>query len=322
MQPTPSDVHVNQPITAISIAFLQDQKEFIAGRAAPIIPSSKQGNVYFEFPRGNWFRSAAKKRGLSQESAGSGFEVINTPYFADVIALHKDLDDQLTSNEDEPLNLDAAAGEFVTRGLLLRREIDWATKFFTTSVWTGAADFVPPTKWDASGSTPIKEIRTRQTLIKEATGFRPNKLILAEDVWAALQDNDDFLNRIAITRDKTVTTNLLEGVLGLNQVPGGEVMIAGAVQNLAVEGATSDDLQFIMKNKALLAYVPDRPTKMAPSAMYTFTWNGYLGAGRDGMRILRFRMQQLRSDRVEGEMAYDQKLVASDLGALFTSVLT
>lgn len=319
-QPTPSDVHVNAPLTNIAIAYLQDQSEFIADRVFPNVPVNKQSDRYFTFPKGNWFRSEARPRGLSQESAGSGFEIDSTPtYMANVQALHKDIDDQLRANADAPLNLDAASTEFVTRGLMLRREKDWAGKYFTTGIWTGSStggDITPTTKWDATNSTPIKDIRTEMLAVKTKTGFRPNALVLSELVWAALQDNADFLDRIAVTQRKIVTTELLASVLGIENV-----FVAGAVENVAAEGA-ADDLHMMFGKQALLVYAAPRPSLMMPSAGYTFSWTGYLGAGANGLRMLRFRLQHLRSDRVEGEMSYDMKLVAAELGAFFTAVIS
>jgi hypothetical protein len=60
---------------------------------------------------------------------------------------------------------------------------------------------------------------------------------------------------------------------------------------------------------------------MTPTAGYTFSWNGYLGAGAEGNRIKRFRIERLESDRVEIQMAFDLKLVAADLGYFFTSII-
>ena len=137
----------------------------------------------------------------------------------------------------------------------------------------------------------------------------------SEKVWDILQDNSDFLDRIAITRDKTVTVDLLAGVLGI-----AEVHIAGAVQNTAAEGAT-DALSHLYGKNASLFYAAPRPSLMLPSAGYTFSWTGYLGASPEGQRMLRFRMQHLRSDRIEGEMAYDQKVVADELGVFFSAVI-
>lgn len=312
--PTLSDVHVNQPLTNISIAYLQDLNEFVSDKVFPNIPVQKQSDRYFTYPKGQWFRSDAQKRGLSQESAGSGYDLINTPtYSADVYALHKDIDDQVRANSDSPLNPDAEATEFVTRGCAMRREKDFASAYFKTGVW--ATESAPGTAWSASGSTPIKDIREVKTAMKAATGFSPNFLLLAEDAWSVLQDSADFLDRITITKDKIVQPDLLASVLGIEKV-----YLAAAVENIAKEGETPN-MKFIFTNGALLGYAAPRPGLMTPSAGYTFSWVGYLGAGQNGMRVLRFRMDNIRSDRVEGEMAYDQKLVASDLGHFFYNVI-
>ncbi len=42
--PTAGDVHVNTPLTQISIAYLQSQTEFVAAQFAPVIPVSKQSD--------------------------------------------------------------------------------------------------------------------------------------------------------------------------------------------------------------------------------------------------------------------------------------
>jgi len=318
--PTPSDVHVNRPLTNISVAYLQSMDDFIADKVFPNIPVAKQSDRYFEYLKQQWFRTDAQVRGLSQESAGSGYEIDNTPnYFAKVQALHKDIDDQLRGNSDQPINLDSEATEFVTRGLALRREKDWAAKYFTTGIWTGSStltDIVPAVLWDVAGSVPITNIRTEMAAMKKLTGFRPNKLILSDDVWVILQDNADFLDRIAITGTKIVTTQLLASVLDID-----EVLIASVVEDTAAEGATAA-MDWVYSKDALLVYAAPRPSLMQPSAGYTFSWTGYLGASSQGTRIKRMRLDQINSDRIEGEMAYDQKLVASDLGCYFDGVIS
>ena len=98
-QPTPGDVHVNAPLTNISVAYLQDQAEFIADKVFPIVPVAKQSDRYFLFEKDQWFKTDAKARGLSSESVGTGFEIDSTPnYFANVYSVHKDIDDQIRAN--------------------------------------------------------------------------------------------------------------------------------------------------------------------------------------------------------------------------------
>lgn len=319
-QPTASDVHVNKPLTDISIAWLQDMSEFVADRAFRVVPVNHQSDRYYKYTRKNWFQAGARKRAPSTESAGGGYELDNTPtYFADVWAFHKDVDDQIRANADAVLDLDVEATEFVTRDLALKREILWAGQQFTTGIWTGSTtggDITPSTLWDAVGSTPIADMRAQLVAAKRRTGFRPNVVIMGEEVWAILQDHPDFLERIKFTQTAVVGTDLLASVLGVE-----EVLIAGGVQDVAEQGA-AEDMQFVFGKSLLLMYRPPRPGIMTPAAGYTFSWTGYFGANAIGGRIKRFRIDTIASDRVEGEMAFDFKLVAPEMGVFFSGVIS
>jgi hypothetical protein len=60
---------------------------------------------------------------------------------------------------------------------------------------------------------------------------------------------------------------------------------------------------------------------MIPSAGYTFSWTGLMGSSAMGGRITKFRMDHLKADRVEIEMSFDHKVVASDCGVLFAGIV-
>ena len=314
-QPTSSQVHVNRPLTNISIAYLQDQKDFVATKVFPPVPVMKQSDQYFTYPKGQWFRTDAQDRAPGTETAGSGYTLDTDTYYCKVKGLHKDVDDQIRANADAPLNMDAEATEFVTRQLALKREKEWAAKYFTTGVWTGAADYTPGTLWSAAGSTPFSDIRTKIDAIYKSTGLRPNTFVLSRDVWSILQDHADLLDRIKYTQTGVVGLDLLAKALELDNC-----VVASAVENTAKEGA-APTMAFVYSKDCLLVYSNPRPSLMTPSGGYTFNWTGLLGGSADGARIKRFRMEPIASDRIEGEMAYDQKLVASDLGIFFNNVI-
>lgn len=315
--PTSSDIHVNRPLTNISIAYMQDQNEYVAGKVFPTIPVAKKSDSYFVYPKDQWFRTDAKRRAPGTESASTGYGLTTDTYsIGDPLALHQDVADTMRENQDEPINLDRDAALLVTQQLLLKRELEWATKYFAQSIWSGAVDSTPTTKWDASSSTPIATIRSKMLAIKQKTGFKPNTVVLAENAWMALQDNADFLDRIKLSEDKVVTVDLLARLLEVKNV-----YIGGAVKNTAAEGATVA-MASIFDEACLVCYAAPQPSIMMPSAGYTFGLKSLFGAGNDGLRIKRFRMEPIASDRVEGEIGYDQKLVAADLGAFIYNVLT
>lgn len=323
VQPTSRQVHVNQPLTNISIAYIQEQNNFVADQVFPTIPVQKKSDRYFKYLRENWMRSEARKRAPSTESAGSGFEIDNTPtYFADVYSVHKDISDQIRANADQPLDMDRDATEWVTQQLLLRREKIWVNSYFTENVWgteyegvassPAAGEFL---QWDNANSTPIEDVTDAGVAIAQVTGFRPNVLVLSPFVFNALKNHADILDRIKYTQSGMVTADILASLFEVDRV-----VVAFGIENTAEEGVDGD-FDFIMGKHALLAYSNPTPSILQPSAGYTFAWEGLLGAGQAGGRIRTFRMEQLASDRIEGDLAVDMKLVAEDLGVFFKDAI-
>jgi hypothetical protein len=325
--PTAGDVHVDRPLTTLSVAWIQDQSRYIAARAFPIVPVAKQSDLYYIFDRADWLRATAEKRAPSTESAGGGFRISNTNYFADVWAFHKDVDDQIRANADQIIDPDKAAVQFSSQACLTRRELEWATKYFATGVWAneraGVASGASGTqfnRWDVASTTPIADIRAAKQTISRATGFTPNKLILGSDVWNALQDHAEFTDRIVAGQTPggpaIVSKAVLAAVLELE-----EVMISDAVINTGPEEGT-EATDFVLGKHALLCYAAPSPAIDIPSAGYTFSWTGLFGAGSAGSRIKRFRIEKISSDRVECEMAWDQKVVSTGLGAFFLDAVS
>jgi len=107
--------------------------------------------------------------------------------------------------------------------------------------------------------------------------------------------------------------DMVARVLGLKKV-----IVGGATNNTAVEGATASYSR-IMGKHALLAYVAPAPGKFTPSAAYQFAWRGLVGSA-DGQRVLTYR-EEPHIDWVEMEASYDFKLISAPLGAFFASVV-
>lgn len=317
--PVPGDVHVNTPLTNISIAYLQDATNFIATKVFANIPVTKQSDRYYTYDRGEFNRDEMKERAPGTESAGGSYDLDNTPtYFARVYAFHKDIPDQVRANADAVVSPDREATEYVTHKALIKREKLFAANYFVTGVWTN--ETTPANLWDTASGTPIEDVRGAKTTVLESTGFEPNTLVLGKPVYDALVDHPDIVDRIKYgqTPGQPATANL-EALMKLLEIE--RILVMKAIENTAVEGATASH-SFIGGKHALLCYAAPRPGIMTPTAGYTFSWTGFLGAGQEGNRIKRFRMEALESDRVEIQMAFDPKLVAADLGYFFLSVVS
>ncbi|MEE8609004.1 MAG: hypothetical protein V3S55_15475 [Nitrospiraceae bacterium] len=336
-QPSRSDVHVNRPLTNISVAFLQSADNFVAGRVFPNVPVAKKSDQYFTYARGEFNRDEMEERAPGTESAGGNYQIGTDTYFARERAYHKNVPDVIRNNADSPISLDREATIFVTHKGLINREVNWVSAFFTAGdpgdTWTFDVDgdasrsaaFDPTDSgnnqvvfWNNSASTPIEDVRLLKRFVLESTGFMPNTLTLGRPVFDTLLDHPDIVGRLdrgQTTGPAQVTKDSLAALFELD-----DVLVMDSIQNTGLEGL-ADTHSFIGGKNALLSYKPATPGIMTPSAGYTFSWTGHVGAGNDGMRIKRFRMEALASDRIEIEMAYDQKLVSADLGAFFGAIV-
>lgn len=329
-QPTQSDLHVDVPLTNISVAYLQDESAYVADRVFPRVPVQKQSDLYWKYHKSEWRRTDVERRAPSTETPGVGWNVETAQYFAHVYGVHKDIDDQLRANADSPFNLNRDATRFVTDQLLLKRDIDWSNTYFASGVWdtdlSGVAS--SPTsgeflRWDESGSDPIGDVTSEVIALRENTGMSPNTLVVNPYVLHALRNHADILERIKYTQRGIVSEDLLASLFGVDKI-----LVTWASLNTGErfqDPSSSDDnatYQFINGRHALLVYANPNPSLMTPSGGYTFTWNGYLGGNNRGIRIKRFRQENIASDRIEGEMTYDMNVVSSDVGAFFSDAVS
>lgn len=325
--PTYANIHVDAMLTNISVAYIQQPSAFVADKVFPIVPVKKQSDRYFVYLKEDWFRDEAVERAPGTESAGGGYAIDNTPnYFCKIYAYHKDVTEADRVNSDTPLDADTDAAEFVTQKLMLRREIDFVTRFFSTGLWdleyAGVASDSPSStqkeQWDRTGSTPILDIGRAKLVVASETGYMPNTLLLGAEVAFELLNHADVLERIKYTTGPAIaSTSLLAQLFGLDKV-----VIGNAVTNTAAKGAT-EATDFILGKNALLCYAAPSPRLKTPTAGYIFSWTGLEGAGAYGNRLYRLPMDilGLGTERIEGEMAFDAELIASGLGVFFNGIV-
>lgn len=322
--PTRQQIHIDKPLTNLSVAHIQEASNFIADKVFPIVPVQKQSDTYFEYNKDDFFRDEASVRAKGTESAGGDYDVETaTPYFCKKYAFHMDVTEDDRVNADDPLDPNKDAAIFVTQKLLIKREVEWAKNFFKEGVW--GEDIVGAESpgsgqtlhFSNSASDPIKVITDAGVRMAGKTGFKPNTLVLSPHVFNALVNHEDVLDRVKYTQRGIVTEDLLAVLFGVERV-----LVPWAVQNTGAKGGEAST-DFIMGKHALLCYSAPRPSLRVPSAGYIFAWKGLQGAGAYGNRIVRIPMPWLgmNTERVEGEMAFDAKIISKDLGIFFKDIV-
>lgn len=327
-----TQVHVDRPLTNMSVAYIQDESAFIAGKIFPMLPVDRKSDRYFSYGKDDWFRDDAQLRAPNTESAGGGYDIDNTPsYSCNVWSYHKDIGEQEDHNADIPINLEKEATMYVTRKLLLRQEIQWVSDFFATGKWTGSSTATDLTigagftlTWDDAASTPIEDVQVQQLAILQGTGFEATDLVLGFAVYQKLIRHPDIIDLIKYGagpgNPAIANEAALAKIFNVNRVT-----ISKAVKNTAAKtpGSTTFTGSMIAGKNALLCYVNPSPGIMQPTSGYTFMWKG-ISRGI-GATVAAYRIPMpwlgLETVRIEAEIAYVNKLVGADLGAFFSSVV-
>lgn len=316
-QPTFTEVHVDRPLTDLSLAYLPDAGDFVADRVFPTVPVQKASDQYFSYTKDYWLASQAKKRAVGSPAARSGYGITTASFACTRDAIAHAIPDPIR-NQADIADLDREAVMFVNTQLMLAKEVSWAAKYFVTGVWGTSA--TPTVLWDDAASDPIKDVKTGIRTIKTNTGKMAKKLVLGYKTFDDLIQHPDIVDRIKY--GQTPGAPAVANEVALAQIFGlDEVLVCRAVQNTAQEGVAAS-LSFIAGSRnALLVHTPSAPGLLTAAAGYTFAWAGGPGANNMGMAFRTYRDDPNESDIVEGEVWYDQKLVASDLGYAFINAV-
>lgn len=323
-EPSVQGGHYDELLTNISVAYLQSAKNFVAGTVFPEVPVQRQSGVYWEFPRGFFFRDEVGPRPVGGYSNIAGYDLTTGKYFTEEQALTAILEDRERANATPPYDPERTKVEYLTQQHLIHKDRDWASAYMKTGVWgtdlTGVAS--GPTagqflQWDNANSTPIEDVDAQKETVAQSTGFEPNVLVLGRTVYRILRNHPNLIDRVKYTQRGVITLELMASLFDVDKV-----VVPGGVQNTAAEGE-ADNFQFIVNNKAaLLAYAAPSPGLQIPSAGYTFSWRGLLGAeAGKAAAIWRGRDNRGHFDWFEGRMAYEHNLVGSDLAVFFASAV-
>lgn len=313
-QPTSSDVHIDAALTDFSIAYIQDQTNFVAGRALPVRSVPHKSDKFFIFNKNDWLRDdAVKQRAPGEPAPRSGFTISNDSYSAEAWWTAVPMSDMVTANADPALPVDRACTALVTQRCLIRRERQFASTFLATGVWAtdkiGGTDF---TAWDDYSSDPQKDIDSGKKQILSQTGFEPDKLVVGYSVHQALKRHPLIKDQIKYTSSESITEAIIAKFLEVD-----EYLVMRAPYATNQEGATGT-YAGIDYTDALLMYSKDGGIMM-PVAATLFAWTGLTAYNASGVAIDQFYDVNTKDDIVRGQFAHDMKVTGKDLGYFFSA---
>lgn len=308
---TPRDLHVDKLLTQISIATYNEPGIYIARQVAPIIPVEKQSDLYPVYDQSHWFRNEAALRAPGTKSQRGGWTVDTTnQYYCKRYSYGHEIADEERDNTDDTFNLDSEATAFVTDKVMMAHEVGWAGTNFTTGIWggdqVGSTNF---TQWsDYAASTPLTDLDTYGDNVDARIARNPNTLVLGKQVWMKVKRHPEVIDLIKYTQRGQLTLDLFAALI---EIP--RVLVGRAIYTTTAEGTAETSVTFsrIWGKHALIAYVAERPSLMAPSASYTFTWRRVPSSD---LYIKRMRDEEREVDIIESNTYFDFKVTAKRAG--------
>lgn len=328
--PTASNIegtlHVDRYLTDFSVRYVQDARNFVAQRAASLIPVLKATDKYVVYPRGYFWRDESAPRPLGGRPRQISYKVDEGSYSCQEYALEHVVDDRQYANTDDPINLDENATVLLTGKNVIKQDRIWAQNFFATGKWTKEVAGVVSTpvegatilQFSDANSDPIGDIDYYKDYMHERTGFMPNTLVLGANVKRKLRSHPDIADRIKYTQVGIADEEMLSSLFEVDNV-----IVARGIYNSAAEGAV-DNFQYIVdKNAMWMGYVEPNPGLDKPTAIALFAWTGLLPGATNAIGGLmeRGRDDRAHSNYFQNRMAWDLRQVSSDLGIWFSNVI-
>jgi hypothetical protein len=328
MNPTRQQVYVNRTLSDYSLMMLQEDG-FVADSVFPVKPVEKPTGEYFSYPRGSFNTPSMKLRAPGTALETIDYDITTANYSTQVWGLSRHIDDQIAASADDAVNLELEATDLLTLQLRLNKEINWASTFFQSGVWTSQYTGVasaPSTnqfvQWNNSATaTPIEDVRSMITQMIQTSGNVVNNknlvLVLGKQVYDKLLGVAEIEARIqyAVKQQGEAAIVTKDVLAQLFEVK--EILVSTVTQNTAAYGAAESE-SFVLGKSALLAYVPPTLGLRTPAAGMNFTWSSY---GSAAGRISSYPWLLTKSTHVEIEAAYQYNLVSADLGGFFASAI-
>lgn len=301
-RPTTNDVHINRPLSNISVAY--KNSEYIADQVFPVVPVESKSDHYFTFGKGAWFRNEAAFRAPGTRASRGEYDISTASYVCLPYALATPVPDEVRMNADNPLTPGVTAVEYVTDKLMLAREIRVATMVTTSTNWAYSAS--PTTQWSSAASEPETDIDNAVNGVVSQIGRMPNVMALSWDVWRKLKVHPNMLERLKYTRPGGVLTPAdLREWFGFEKV-----LIGMSLYDSAKEGQSAS-MSYVWGDDVWVGYVPAAPALMTPAAGYVLTWGG--------RTVSEYREDQEHQDVYEVQEHSDEIITASDSGAIIYS---
>lgn len=299
--------YIDQVLTNISQKHTNDAGDFIARQVFPVITVPKPTGKYWAYNKDN-LRAGGTNVDLRTGRSKTA-EITYGKSLKDFGPLQEHaLKDFISVDEyrdtDSPLDVETDVVDNLNEVMLLSEEISLANMLRNTSIVTQNTTLSGTSQWnDYANSSPFADIKAAIQSVSGATFKSPNTIVFSQDVWLALVDHPDLLDRVKWSNFGVITEAdflRLFAPYGITRV-----LVGKAKYDSAVEGQTSA-LGSVWGKDVILGYITPTPGLRTVNGGYTLRL-------REGKYVDKWDEKDPKGTWVRNNDYYDQMLFASEL---------
>lgn len=291
----------------------------IAPLVMPIVPVPRQSGIFANIEQADKFRVPNTRRSPATEANKMRFRVGSGNYFAKNYAQKTFVTAEDLENAD-PIyaqKLEQARVSMVMDVLGLDWELRVSSLMFNTS--NVGSSTATTSGWQVSGGggSPATDILTAMDNVENATGYRPNTMVIGVKAWRSLRRHNEIINKTKATAiaggDVYPSTANIAELFELERV-----LVGAGFYNQAQENQPLN-LQPIWADSALLMYQEfNVPSVEAPTAFAAFRWTV---AGIPNMQVERLPYDaKVKAQELEAGYFQDEKQIVAGLSFLLNNV--
>ena len=288
----------------------------------PRVPHRGEGLTgrYFTYDIGNRFTlpaAALVRRASNTDYHKIDWDVGSATYLIEDYGLGKMWDDNEVSAQLRPVDLNRDSVEIATDLTLLdySRRINAIVTNSSTITQTATAANLNG-QWSAAGSNPIGDVNTAVNTIYQATGVRPNRMVVGWNVWInGIMNNDEIISRIQAAQNMAGNADITPRLVG-ERLFNLDMRVDTGIINTAVEGQTaslSTSGTNMFGLNALIFFAAKTPTVKSRALGFS------VHKSDEWFRVRRWDTAP-KSHNIAVSQMVAEELVAHQFGYLITSV--
>ncbi|HYE19919.1 MAG TPA: hypothetical protein VEA69_15830 [Tepidisphaeraceae bacterium] len=291
-----------------------DARGFVAQRVLPAIDVAKPSGTFGKIKIASLLAQRDTLRAPGSGYARQRYEFEKDSYATEEHGAEDAVDDKEAEMYGDYLNAEQTATSRARDVVMRNYEQRVATLLQTTGSFTNAA---AATAWSTTATAvPLTDIETRVQAIWNATGMKPNAIVIPFVAFRNLRNCAQVVDRIKYSGLHNPAAGAIgtEAIAQLLDIP--NVIVAGAKKNGANEGQTASLSNIWTATVVGIGVIATNNDIKAPCVGRTFHYSA--DGSKMGGTVETYREEQTRSDVVRVRMDTDEKLLYSACWQLIT----